>query len=179
MSNELLKILEAREQRWQMRKQLAEKHHSCLVTVTPCVPAAFRTDEEFCKIFFKLCTAFFDNLADKGCRPNFEGYMQSDDGPAFFITTGTDAREVKRLCVEAEETTLGGRILDIDVMDRDGTPIDRGDIGLLPRKCFICENPAALCVSRRLHSASDISEHVKQMIEQITKDDFIRNRLNN
>lgn len=166
MDKELIKMLKAREQRWEMRKTLAEKLRCCIVTITLCVPLAFRVDEEYWELFQRLYMAFYEMLIVNGHHVNFEGCMRSDDGPAIFISTDSEAKTVKRICVEAEETIPGGRILDIDVMDREGNPIGRSDIDLPPRKCFLCENPAALCVSRKLHPSEEISAWVKQLKKQ-------------
>lgn len=167
MDKELLKVLEAREQRWNMRKKLVEKRHGCIITVTLCIPVIFRTDEEFYTLFLQLCKKFFRELISGGYQVCFEGCMRNDDGPAFFISARTDAKKIKRICVEFEESTVGGRILDIDVMDSTGVPISRRDIELPPRKCFICENPAATCVSRKLHSEQEIYLYVEQIKELI------------
>lgn len=167
MDMELLKVLEAREQRWKMRRELVEKRHTCLITITLCVPVIFRTDDEFYTLFMKLCNSFLEIFITRGYKAEFEGCIRGDDGPAFFISTETEAKEVKKVCVEAEETIPGGRMLDIDVMDSHGTPVDRSDIGLPPRKCFVCENPASVCVSRKLHSSEEISSRVQELKKQI------------
>lgn len=167
MDIELLKVLDAREKRWEMRKKLVEREHCCLITITLCVPVVFRTDEEFWIIFQQLCRKFYDILDSYDYKTNIEGYIRGDDGPAVFITSKTEANMIKRLCVEAEDTIPFGRILDIDVMDYKGKPICRSDIGLPPRKCFICDNPAVLCVSRKFHSSDEIYAHVEQIKEKI------------
>lgn len=167
MDKELLKVLGAREQRWNIRKKLVEKRHSCIITITLCIPLIFRTDEEYWTLFLQLCRRFFKVLISIGQQVRFEGCMRNDDGPAFFISTKTNAKEMKRICVEAEELIPGGRILDIDIMNSDGIPISRSDINLPPRKCFVCENPAMACVSRKLHSEEEIYFCVKQLKEQI------------
>lgn len=167
MDIELLKVLDAKEQRWNMRKLLTEKWQSSLITVTLCIPIKFRTNDEFWILFHQLCKTFESLLISNNNQILFQSYIQSDDGPVFFIATKTEAKKIKKICVEAEENIPGGRMLDIDVMDSDGTPIGRSDIGLPPRRCFVCENPAALCVSRKLHSQVEVFTHVEKIKEQI------------
>ena len=167
VDKELLKVLEARERRWKTRKLLVEKRGACVITITLCLPIPFRIEEEFWTLFYKLCRAFYRNLVSKGHPVRFEGCIRSHDGPVFFISAKTKAMEIKKLCVEAEEVLPGGRILDIDVMDTDGTTVDRSDLMLPPRKCFICENPASICVSRRIHSINEITKFVKNTKKQI------------
>jgi holo-ACP synthase CitX len=151
-----------------MRKAIVERERCCLITITLCLPVAFRIDEGFWIIFQQLCRGFYEILDSGGYKANFDSSIRGHDGPAAFITTKTDAEIIKRLCIEAEETIPFGRILDIDVMDYEGKPISRNDLGLAPRKCFICDNPAALCVSRKLHSSEEIYTYVERIKEQIT-----------
>lgn len=167
MEKELQKVLEAREQRWKMRKLLVENWRSTLITVTLCVPVKFRSSEEFGTIFQRLCKTFKEFLTAKDKMLSYESYIMNDDGPAFFIIVEAGAEEIKRICVDAEECIPGGRMLDIDVMNSGGVPVSRSDIGLPPRKCFICENPAALCVSRKLHLQDEIYTWVEQLKDEI------------
>ncbi|HWR60391.1 MAG TPA: citrate lyase holo-[acyl-carrier protein] synthase, partial [Clostridia bacterium] len=173
MDKELLSVLEAREQRWQLRKMLAEKRHSCLITVTLCIPVAFRTGEDFELIFQRLCRSFCDILESRGQSFSIEGHLRGSDGPAFFISTKAEAGMIKKICVEAEETIAGGRMLDIDVMDSRGTPVSRTDIGLPQRKCFICDKPAVSCVSRRLHSQEEVNAQVERLKRQAEEAFFV------
>lgn len=166
MDKELLSVLVAREQRWEMRKMLAEKRHNCIISITLCVPVIFRTAEEYWIVFQQLCRSFCEFLVSCDQKVSFEGYLRGSDGPAFFISTSAEANMIKKICMEAEEAIPGGRMLDIDVMDYDGTPVSRSNIGLPPRKCFICDKPASLCVSRKLHSQEEIYAHVERLKEQ-------------
>lgn len=167
MDNELLKVLEAREHRWNTRKELAKSLHRSIITITLCVPLAFRTDKEYEEVFLYLCRSFFDDLVCSGHIANYEGTLEGADGPVFIISVDYDAELMKRVCVEAEETIPGGRLLDIDVMDENGTPISRNDIGIPQRKCFLCDNSASSCVSRRLHSPEEVADWVKHMKKQL------------
>lgn len=167
MDKELLTVLAAREQRWEMRKKLVRERGSCLITVTICAPVAYRTSDEFWVLFVEICNAFCKILTLNGYEWNSEGYIRNEDGPAFFISTNSDAFEIKRICIEAEETIPGARMLDIDVMDRHGTPVSRSDVGSPPRKCFICDKPAHFCVSRKTHTQDEIYAYVEKLKRQL------------
>ncbi|MDV3426369.1 MAG: citrate lyase holo-[acyl-carrier protein] synthase [Bacillota bacterium] len=172
MDKDLLNVLYAREERWEMRKSLAEKCKGTIITITLCIPLAYRIGEELWPVFLKLCKAFYKILLSKDNSVHYEGCIRSYDGPAFFISTGAEAEEIKKICVYAEETIPGGRMLDIDVMDSDKKQIGRSDIGLPPRKCFICDSPAYLCVSRRLHSSEQVAvcvDKLKKEAEKLTE----------
>ena len=167
MDIKLLKVLDAREERWIRRRMIVQKNKRCLITVTLCVPFNYRTSDEFYEIFLNLCREFWDILIYKGYKVYSEGYMRNEDGPAFFVSTEDNAFKIKKICAETEDTITGGRMLDIDVMDSEGNPISRSDIGLPPRKCFVCNKPASVCVSRKLHSSDEISAVVEQLKKQV------------
>jgi phosphoribosyl-dephospho-CoA transferase len=54
-------------------------------------------------------------------------------------------------------------MLDIDVMDGEGTPVDRNALGLPPRRCFVCQQPAAACVARKIHTREEIDAQVEAL----------------
>ena len=163
MSPELLQVLEAREARWQRRLALAQGRGRTLVTVTLCLPVAYRTAPEFLTLaegrFARLEGLFL--AQEIPCRR--EEPLNGADGPALFLTVQAPAQQVKRLCVEAEERLPGGRMLDIDVMDGEGTPVDRNALGLPPRRCFVCQQPAAACVARKIHTREEIDAQVEAL----------------
>ncbi|WHH61194.1 citrate lyase holo-[acyl-carrier protein] synthase [Petroclostridium sp. X23] len=167
INQELLKVLAAREQRWEMRRKLVKEKRRCLITVTLCIPIVYRTDDEFCTLFQYFCRTFLSSLILNGHHAYFEDYICGEDGPAFFISIETEAKSIKRICVKVEENVTGARMLDIDVMDIDGTPVGREDIAIAPRRCFICDNSAMVCVSKRRHSPDEISTCVEQLKEKM------------
>jgi holo-ACP synthase len=167
--NELERVLAAREQRWQKRKALVEQRHHCLITISLCLPVEFRTQESYWLLFQQLCNQFWELFVAVDTNACFEGFIRGDDGPAYFVSTECDAIITKKICIDAEKCIPGGRMLDIDVMDRDGLPVGRSDLGLPARKCFICENPAAVCVSRKLHTREEITEQVEILRLQVLR----------
>ena len=54
MNEELLRVLDAREKRWQRRLALARGSRRTLITITLCVPVAYRTDPEFERLLLAL-----------------------------------------------------------------------------------------------------------------------------
>ena len=163
MNEELLRVLDAREKRWQHRLALARGSRRTLVTVTLCVPVAYRTDPAYEALMLALCRRLRALFRAGGIHYREAGMERGADGPALFLTTAASPRRVKALCVRAEELIPGGRMLDIDVMDAAGEPVSRGGLGLPPRRCFVCGEPAAVCVSRKLHSREDISRRVEEL----------------
>jgi len=166
MDDELARVLAAREKRWEKRLALVANRKRCLISITLCLPVDYRTQAAYGVLFDELCNQFQKILTKNGIPFTQEGILTGDDGPACFLTTESDAIQIKQVCVMAEDDMPGGRMLDIDVMDRAGNPIGRSEIGLPPRKCFICEEPAAVCVSRKRHSKDDLSRQIAALTEQ-------------
>ncbi len=93
--------------------------------------------------------------------------------------------EVKRKLIYMEENHILGRCVDIDVYYvEDSDPmmpalsgVSRRDIGLEPRKCFLCEEDARLCSRSQKHNMKDIKEYFarkyKEYLDYIDK----RNKL--
>lgn len=166
MNQELLRVLEAREARWQRRLALAQGTGCTLVTVTLCLPVAYRADPALEGTLLRLCRRFRAMLRAAGLHYREEGMLRGADGPAVLLTVGAPAEKVKALCVRAERLLPGGRMLDIDVMNGDGEPVGRSALGLPPRRCFVCGEAAAVCVSRKLHSREEIDCRVRQLLAE-------------
>ena len=160
---ELLQVLDAREERWNRRLALSREKGQTLVTVTLCLPAAYRTAPAFGELLGRLCLRLQELFAQGGLELTPEEPLKGADGPAFFYTAPAPAGEVKRLCVKAEELLPGGRMLDIDVMDSQGEPVGRSALGLPPRTCFVCGEAAAVCVSRRAQPLEEIDARVEEL----------------
>lgn len=161
-------MLAAREERWNRRLLLARKYSCVVVTVTICLPAAFRTDCRLSSLFDEMFERLFAFLEQEGMKIRCkETDNIAADGPAAYLAVSGSAEQVKRLCVKAEEELVFGRLTDIDVMDEHGGPVGREEIGAPPRTCFICREPAAVCVAGRRHCASEISQYIKGQIRRV------------
>ena len=153
--------------RWSIRQKLAYSlNGGCLISVTLCVPLSFRINSEYRELFKILCDRLKDIFDSRNISIRFEKDIYGADGPAMFFSASSSPEVVKRLCVLAEESIPGARLLDVDVTNSKGEAIGREQLGLPPRKCFVCSNPAHICVSRRLHSSKDIALTVKKLFEE-------------
>lgn len=163
----LEEVLDAREERWNIRQRLAcSLNDGCLISVTLCVPLPFRNNSEYEELFKKLCEKLMNYLFSREIPLKFETSIYGADGPALFLSASSPPEIIKRFCVMAEESIPGARVLDVDVTGNKGEVIGREQLGLPLRKCFVCSNPAHLCASRRLHSSQDIVLKIKKLFEE-------------
>lgn len=166
---EMLRVLDAREQRWNKRIEMAGQYGRTIVTITLCLPLSCRTSSEYTTLFPRLCAQVQQHLTQGGICGTEPVYIDGADGPACFMAMSGTPEAVKECCVQTEERFAGGRMLDVDVMDSHGTPIGRSELGLPPRRCFICDQPAAVCVSGRVHQPEDVIRCAGELLAQVKR----------
>jgi len=77
---------------------------------------------------------------------------------------------VKKTCCEIEDKHPLGRLMDIDVLSPDVMPgqtghlVDRATLGLLPRPCLLCDQPARYCMRAHTHTLEELLCKVEQMV---------------
>lgn len=79
-------------------------------------------------------------------------------GPWAIVTCEASPVPVKRLSIALEESLPAGRLLDIDVYDAGGRPVTRGSLGLPPRRCLACGEPAVDCIRLQRHPSAELAE---------------------
>jgi holo-ACP synthase CitX len=77
-------------------------------------------------------------------------------GPFVLLAVAAPPAQVKRLAVAIEEAAPVARLLDLDVYDGAGRPVDRAALGLPPRACLLCPEPARECLRAARHPPADV-----------------------
>jgi holo-ACP synthase CitX len=85
-------------------------------------------------------------------------------GPWLAVPCAGRAHDVKRRCVELEESLAGGRLLDIDVFDRRGRQVGRRSLALPPRRCLACTEAAVDCIRTGRHAGDDLTAAVSRLL---------------
>lgn len=89
-------------------------------------------------------------------------------GSEWFCVIRTDARQLKRVCIEVENHHPLGRLFDIDVHDHEGV-LSRREFGAYPRPCLLCHNDARVCSRMGAHSLEEILLRERKMVEDFLK----------
>lgn len=149
----------AREAR-AMRQQRLLMQRGALVCLTMNIPGPHKTSpliaiafEEGKRLIAQALPAasLAHELRDK---TGFEAYYQAADDPL----------TVKRALCTVEDTTPLGRLFDIDVLTPAGDKVSREALGLPPRQCFLCGNPAFVCARSRAHSVQAMTAEIDRRI---------------
>ena len=155
----------AREAR-AMRQQRLLMQRGALVCLTMNIPGPHKTSpliavafEEGKRLIAQTLpgAALAHELRDK---TGFEAYYQAADDPL----------TVKRALCTVEDTTLLGRLFDIDVLTPAGDKVSREALGLPPRQCFLCGNPAFVCARSRAHSVQAMTAEIDRRILAFYRD---------
>lgn len=103
-----------------------------------------------------LLLNYFDKiLFDKGLTKSL--VLDGADGPMYIYLTSKD-NSLKKEMIKVEELPLG-RFVDIDVFNgliSDNRP--------KLRKCYICDNPAAVCGRINKHTVQELNEYISNSI---------------
>lgn len=155
--NILSAVLDDRERRWNRRMELSQKCDT-LVSITLCLPLRYRSLDDWKTILRRRTDEVEQRLQKAGFPVTGREEIDGADGLCLYLLSA-GGEKLKRFCISLEEELPGGRFLDIDLTEE--TPISRRDLGLQPRKCFVCGASAADCVAVRRHSKKEIDKAVE------------------
>jgi holo-ACP synthase CitX len=85
-------------------------------------------------------------------------------GPWTLYRVRVEADTAKRTAVEIEGGLPGGRLLDLDVVSTDGRRLGRASLGLPPRPCLLCAQPAFECIRLKRHSGADVERTAARLV---------------
>lgn len=157
-------LLAERERRWRLRLSLAATHGCPVLSLTLNIPGPNKNLPGTASALERLRAALRVAIAEAGGRTVETARLSGPDGPAWLAAVRMDPLALKRLAVGVEEGHPLGRLADADVLDADGRPCNREDVGREPRRCFLCSRPASLCRREGRHSPEDLLAAVRAML---------------
>ena len=148
-------ILAARDARV-ARQQAMLAQGGVLISLTLAAPGAVKRSPLLDAIFTAALNALRPHISD--ARARLEAV---DDGGhhALYLLDG-DARDWKKRVIALENRAPLARLWDIDIIDRDGNPVSRRELGLPPRRCLICDDDAKTCARARRHSIDELQADI-------------------
>ena len=184
--NELLASRDARHATQQ--KLLAEHSGKTLVCLTVVMPGSVKRNQQSLTAAHAAVEAMrkaFGIKENKGLSPletleNPENLVPLENpeplaptlleldletGYEAYLITPLPLLEAKRIAVTIEDTHPLGRLFDIDVINTDGIPVARNDIGEKPRRCLVCEHEARYCMRMRWHTQEEIWAKINEMVD--------------
>ena len=161
MNASLEDILSFRDKKSARRAELTEKYGLPAVSFSLNLPGpekrSFLSDFAFQKAVQKVRTVF-------GPPVFFETLSEIGGESAFFVFD-SPAPDLKRRAVALEDAAFG-RLFDLDVYDGKGEALHRKT----PRRCLLCEKPAAECARSRSHDLSALVEKTRSLLLEFCAD---------
>ena len=164
-------MLAARDARAARQRALAEEFGgvgqerassaTSVVSLTLVVPGADKNPPWAPRVF---AAALHEAAA--AFAPDLLLHRESHDGlagPQGYLVLAAPPQEVKRRLVAVEDSHPWGRLFDLDVVV-DGTPLSRTEVGAPPRRCLVCEGPAAPCARSRAHDLPTLASAVAAVL---------------
>ena len=156
----LEQILASREERVIRQREIIKKYSCPAISFTmniagpkknsPSIERAFLKGVEYIKELLpeEKVKGTYTNIAITGCES--------------LVSVDMDARKIKKICLEIEDSTPLGRLFDMDVIDTDGKKIERS----APRKCIICGRDVWECSGKRIHSVAELQAATEKIINE-------------
>lgn len=79
-----------------------------------------------------------------------------------FFSIDAPAEEIKCAVTDLEDAFPAARLFDLDVLTPDGIKLSRSS----PRRCLICEKPAANCASTRAHGLDALTAKTDELLSE-------------
>ncbi len=153
--NELLtEILAAREHRAARQKELLRQYNKPLVCFTMNIPGPKKLDRDVSVGFFVGNRMLADAIGPKALL-HFEESRTITGCEAYYVVD-MPPRDLKRLTADIEDSHPSARLFDMDVLDTDGSKLERQSLGLPRRQCLLCDKDAVICASTRAHSLEEL-----------------------
>ena len=158
----LEELLLSRDNRQQTQRNLLREYKGkTLLCLTVIMPGKEKRNEK--SLFVAKCAM---ECIEKTFASSIV-YIQKKDlqtgFEAYYIINKVALELKKEVCLIEEEHPLG-RLFDIDVINSEGLPITRQEVGFAPRKCLICDNESRFCMRNFTHTQEELKNRINEMI---------------
>lgn len=156
-------LLLSRDNRKKLQEELLRQFNDkTLICLTVVMPGNIKRNSHSLTIakaaVKELENSFFNHIIYSQHRDLYTGYE-------YYLVTDIDKMESKKICCQIETEHPLGRLFDIDVINSNGIPIQREEVGYGKRKCLICDNEARYCMRNFTHSQEEIASEIDRIID--------------
>ena len=146
----LSQMLKAREDRVQRQKQLLSEYRCPLICFTMNIAGPIKRTPLIERGFFVGLSQLCNALPCGTLR--FHEVQTEITGCQAMLCVDADATVLKQICISIEEENPLGRLFDMDVLDTNGSKLERK----MQRSCIVCGAPGRACAAGRLHDVPDL-----------------------
>ncbi len=157
----LAEVLDARERRVWIQNELIKKYDCPVISFTMNIAGPVKVTALTVRAFEKGMRMLQKALQEAEITVNKEYRISEHTGYEAFLSVQADAKRIKDICVEIEESIDIGRLFDMDVLGTDGVKLDRKT----ERSCIVCGREGRYCASRRIHSAAEVASAMHKLLQ--------------
>ncbi|MBD3191081.1 MAG: citrate lyase holo-[acyl-carrier protein] synthase [Candidatus Heimdallarchaeota archaeon] len=154
-------ILQAKEERWKKQLDFLDKFEGTLICFKFNIPSWPKNSEEISQAFESLLGEFIKFLMREKVAFSIIDQSETILGPEAFLLVNIPPANTKKQTIQFEEEGIVGRLLDLDVLARDGKPIER----TIKRKCYLCDDLAINCMISQKHPPEEARKYFDKIIE--------------
>ncbi len=153
------RVLAAREKRASLRQRLSLPGCGA-ISLSLNIPGYPKTTPLLSDLFDDVlleCKQFLQ--AHRVILDTAQEVRQTDAAGDFYLAPLSDSRPpgaIKALAEAFEMHHPLGRILDLDIADRQGQPVSSGKL----KQCLLCKRPAVVCMREASHDYEELREHI-------------------
>ena len=172
MSTEnVIRILEARENRAARHKMLREIYPGTLLALTMNIPGQNKSTPSAQKAFETGLESIRSIFSSRRVNVLKHEAGITDDGPQACWIVDTPPSLLKEWMMKVEETHPLGRLFDLDVSDEKGHTIHRESVGRKYRTCLICDDSAHACARSQRHRIQELQQVIEKMINSYIEEE--------
>lgn len=158
----LPEMLLAREERAQ-RQQMLQQKGGTLVCLTLNIPGPRKVTPLVGQAFYSGLHQVEKALTALGPWERARVIREKTGLEAYYLCL-IPAGSVKRALCAVEDGTPLGRVYDLDVLEESGRKLSREELGLPPRQCLMCGDPAFVCARSRRHSVDEMMAEIEKRV---------------
>lgn len=158
----LQEMLQAREERATMQRTLLAEFHKPLISFTMNIAGPQKDTPAIRRGFLMGLSALESGLSLEGISCLHRESVRSHTGWEEMLVLDAPAAKLKAITTQIEEQSSLGRLFDMDVLDLDGSKLERGS----PRRCLICGEVAQVCARSRRHTVTQLQQATAAILEE-------------
>ncbi|PWC84757.1 ACP synthase [Azospirillum sp. TSH100] len=157
-------MLEARDQRVERQRAALDRFGIPVLSVTLVMPGPVK-DTPLSRFVLETALSELDALFHtKGWAVPFHQPHWAATGAEALHAVAADARALKQAVAALEDAHPLGRLWDIDVIDPQDGILSRGSLGVAPRRCLVCGEPAHACARSRRHPLDEVLAVIEEKV---------------
>ena len=160
----LAEMLDARERRAALQASILRQAgpSDCLVSLSLNIAGDVKRTPKT-RLLFDRGLAAFDLL---GFPEMTRRITDAVTGTEALILVNAPAAEVKAALERLEDAFPAARLYDFDVLNAQGEKLSRS----VPRRCLVCDGPAAVCARSRAHGLDAIKAAAEALLDDFAAD---------